>query len=101
MKTIFSGLFALFLLAACSKQDSYEAEGTLQGGDPTLCGCCGDVVLTIDNQPGNYRVDSLPFMTRQQLYALNFPKRIKFNYEIKSTCGGINRLEITAFILKN
>jgi len=99
MKKFAWGILLLFAIAACSKQDSYEAEGTLTGVDPTLCGCCGGVVLVIDNQPGNYRIDSLPFMSRQNLYTTTFPRRIKFNYTIKNNCGGINQLEIGTFIM--
>jgi len=89
------------MLLSCGKEKIYQAEGTLTGVDNAFCICCGGIILTIDNQSGNYRIDSLRFMTMQQLYNLNFPKRIKFNYQIEKTCGGIETLKISEYFLIN
>lgn len=98
MKYIFGGLLTLFLLGACSKKTYYQAEGTLTGVDGTTCACCGGVVLVIDGNPGNFRIDSLPFMTPQQLYNTTFPKRIKLNYTA-TTCGNIEHLKVGTYIM--
>lgn len=100
MKKVFYGLLLLVLLAGCSKdsrRDSFRAHGTLTSLDPTMCACCGGVFLTIDNDPATYRIYSLPSMTTQELYNLNFPRRIRFNYESAGFCGPIERLEISLY----
>jgi hypothetical protein len=73
------------------------AEGTLKGVDYALCPCCGGVILEIDNTTGNFRIDSLPLMSVQKLYNLPFPRRIKFNYNRKNICGGIENVIITEY----
>lgn len=91
----------LVVAASCSKNHSFRAEGTLTGPDMGACVCCGGVILTIDNQVGNYRIDSLPFMTRQHLYSLPFPQRISFDYVPDDTCGTIEYLKVTSFLIGN
>ncbi len=96
----FSAIFCFSLLLSCTKQNEYQASGVLTGPDVANCACCGGIVLTIDNQQGNYRVDSLPFMSQQQLYNLNFPRKIEFDFTIDSSCGGIEYLKMSRFIMK-
>ncbi|MBK6936211.1 MAG: hypothetical protein IPH18_04485 [Chitinophagaceae bacterium] len=95
-----SAIFCVSFLLSCSKQNEYQASGTLTGPDLAFCGCCGGVVLTIDNQPGNYRVDSLPFLSQQQLYNLSFPRQIKFDFTIDRSCGGIEYLKMSRYIME-
>ena len=98
-KMIFVILLPVFL-ASCKKQNEFQAEGTLTGVDYALCLCCGGVVLTIDNQTGNFRIDSLPYMTNEQLYSMVFPKRIKFNYRIQKTCGSIETVLVSEYFIQ-
>jgi hypothetical protein len=99
MKNVILILFASLLFFSCKKQITFQSEGTLTGIDYALCPCCGGVILTIDNRAGNFRIDSLPFMSNQQLYSLNFPARIKFNYQIQKTCGGIETVLISEYFI--
>jgi hypothetical protein len=99
-------LSLLFLVCAgvdCEKGDLivYQAQGTLQRVDMALCPCCGGVVLQYNNDSTRYRIDSLPFMSVQQLQALPFPKTIQFNYSDSTVCGGIVRLKVSAYQLGN
>ena len=91
----------IFLLISCSKSEKYQAEGTITGIDYTMCACCGGVILEVKNMPGNFRIDSLPFMPFQKLYNLGFPKTIQFNYSRIDSCAGIKRFTITAFFMEN
>ena len=101
MKKFVAIIFPLFLLTSCTKEKTYKAAGILTGVDfSLLCPCCGGVILAVDNAPGDFRIDSLPFISVQQLYNLRFPKRIKFNYSNKNNCGGIKRLTITEYFMK-
>jgi len=88
------------LLGSCSKTEIFKYEGTLKAADYALCPCCGGVILEIDNKTGNFRIDSLPFMPVEKLYNMSFPRRIKFNYTSKFTCGGFEYLTITKFFLE-
>lgn len=87
-------------MLSCSKQNEYQASGILTGPDLANCACCGGVILTIDYQQGNYRVDSLPFISQQQLYSQNFPKRIKFDFTIDRTCGGIDYVKMSRYLME-
>ena len=87
---------------SCEKsQTKLEMEGKLTGTDLALCPCCGGVILTLQNQTGDFRIDSLPFMSVQKFYNLNFPIRIQFNYNRKDTCGGIIRFRVTDYFVGN
>lgn len=99
MRIFIPGLL-LFLLTSCYKSKTYQAEGTLKGVDYAMCVCCGGVILEVKDMPGNFRIDSLPFMSAQKLYNLNFPKTIQFNYSGIDSCAGIRRFRITAFFLE-
>jgi hypothetical protein len=100
MRAAVSFILVACLILSCQKNKAYQVEGTLTGADYAMCLCCGGVILEIDNATGNFRIDSLPFMSVQQLYNLSFPKRIKFNYSNKNSCGGIERFAITEFFMK-
>jgi hypothetical protein len=90
----------LVLIVSCSKKETvFQKEGTLEQVDMAACPCCGGVVLTLDGQSGNYRIDSLPFRSQQQFYGMQFPKRIKFNYSSSSTCGVIEKFVVTDFFV--
>jgi hypothetical protein len=92
----------ILLSFSCTKAPStLEVKGTLTGPDMALCPCCGGIVLTVDNVSGNFRIDSLPFMSMQALYNLDFPKRIEFDYSRKDTCGGIVRFTVTSYFISN
>lgn len=93
---------AFATLSSCRKSNTgITQQGTLTGIDLTLCSCCGGIVLQLDGNTGNYRVDSLPMMPQQQLYSMSFPKRISFRYTDSSVCGGITRFKITSYSLGN
>jgi len=93
-------VFIVFFQASCSKSKTFQAEGTLTGVDYAMCPCCGSVILEVKDMPGNYRIDSLPFMPVQKLYSLTFPQTIQFNYSRIDSCAGIKRFTIQAFIMK-
>ncbi len=102
MRKICFIILILVMAISCEKsQAKLEMEGTLTGTDPALCPCCGGVILTLQNQIGNFRIDSLPFMSVQKLYNLNFPIRLQFNYSRKDTCGGIIRFRVTDYFVGN
>jgi len=101
MKNVILIIVVSLILFSCGKNNIYQKEGTLTGIDYAMRPCCGGVILTIDNQSGNYRIDSLPLMSRQQLYNLNFPRRIKFNYQSNRTCGSIETIEITEYFMSH
>ena len=98
--TFLSAIFSVTFLLSCSKQNEYQASGILIGPDLANCACCGGVILTIDNQQGNYRVDSLLFMSQQQLYNMNFPREIKFDFTIEKNCGGIDYIKMSRYIME-
>lgn len=100
MRILITGLF-IFLLVSCNKSKTYQAEGSLKGVDYALCVCCGGVIIEVKDMPGNFRIDSLPFMPVQKLYNLTFPKTIQFNYSGIDSCGGIRRFRITAYSMEN
>jgi hypothetical protein len=105
LKTAFTKILIpillIFLLACCNKSKDYQEEGTITGVDYALCVCCGGVILEVKDLPGNFRIDSLPFMPVQKLYGLSFPQRIQFNYSGIDSCAGIRRFTITAFFMGN
>lgn len=90
----------IILQTFCSKTKTYQAEGTLTGVDYAMCVCCGGVILEVKDMTGNYRVDSLPLMSVQKLYGLNFSQKIQFNYSRIDSCGGIKRFTITEFLME-
>lgn len=102
MKRIVLVLVSVVLLNSCTKEKDYDYEGTLEGPDLTLCACCGGIRLTIDGMAAtySYRVDTLPYISWQQLSSLTYPRRIKFNYTESSDCGFIVRPKITEFYMK-
>lgn len=98
-------LFSLiFTISSCSKNEDknkiqltqYEATGKIVGRDLALCPCCGDWIITIDNnvQPANsipviYQFKTLPIGSNIDLENATFPLSVKFNWSIDySTCGG-------------
>lgn len=101
MKKLVPALLLIASIAACSKKNNPDAAGTLTGVDMTMCACCGGVVLEIDNRPGTFRIDSLPFMPVEQLMNMTFPKRIQFDYGTTDTCGGIQYLNVSSYFLSN
>jgi hypothetical protein len=102
MKRIVLVLLATMLLNACTKEKEYDYEGTLVKPDVGSCTCCGGIILTIDNisSASSFRIDTLPFISWQQLLSLTYPRRIKFNYTESSDCGSTVRPKITEFYMK-
>jgi hypothetical protein len=95
-------IVGFIFLISCSKSITrLEMDGMLTGPDYSLCPCCGGVILTLQNFTGDFRIDSLPLMSVQKLYSLDFPKRIQFNYSQKDTCGSIVRFRVTDYFISN
>lgn len=103
MRKLYYTLIIVVLLAACgkdNKEQSFQAQGTLTGFDPAMCACCGGIFLTIDNDPNQYRIHSLPGMTWHQMTSLQLPKRIEFDYTNPGTTCGLGQIiHITNYIL--
>ncbi|MBI1341955.1 MAG: hypothetical protein GC171_03365 [Terrimonas sp.] len=93
-------MVCLLLNFSCKKDVEYHQVGILTGPDMALCVCCGGVILKINNDT-NYRVDSLPGMTAQELFALDFPKNIRFNATTRNTCGGLDYLTVIDYKITN
>lgn len=95
-------LFLVISFISCSKQTTtLQMKGELTGPDQALCTCCGGVILQLENSVGEYRIDSLPFMSRQRLFDPPFPKQISFDFTKTDTCGGIIRFTVTSYFVYN
>lgn len=97
MKQLFIILFVLFTMSGCKKHAAtFSSSGTLTGPDYALCVCCGGLFLE-RNDKKVFHIEALPGITQQELYNLNFPKHIRYNWKADKECGGITYIIITAF----
>jgi hypothetical protein len=97
MKQLFIILFVLTTISGCKKHAAtFSSSGTLTGPDYALCPCCGGVFLERDDKK-IFHIESLPGMTQQELYNLNFPKNIRYNWKADRECGGISYIFIKAY----
>jgi len=101
MKKVFIVFLCLCAVSCRKSESTLKMEGILAGPDLALCPCCGGVILELQGMNGDYRIDSLPFMTVQKLYNLSFPKRIQFDYVQADTCGSIIRFRITRYSISD
>lgn len=98
MKTLLAyTLIVLVLAVGCRKKSTEPSStGTLTGPDLALCACCGGVILQ-STDGKNYRIESLPGLTQQELFSLSYPKKIKYNSAINRECGSIIYLDIKEY----
>jgi hypothetical protein len=98
MKKWLPALFIIILLSTGCKKKAveYASTGVLNGPDLALCACCGGIVLQSSDDK-NYRIESLPGLTQQELMNLTYPRKIKYNAGVNRNCGGIVYLNITAY----
>src|ERR1044071_2099301 len=95
MIRVISLFFILISVTACERSlQVYQAHGILVRIDSQSCTCCGGIVLQVDRDSTDYRVDSIRmFDIKDMLYDQKFPLRIHFDYEEKRSCG--NRVFVT------
>jgi hypothetical protein len=73
----------LTLLSSCEDEREYS-NGTILGGDMRLCGCCGGLVIEIDDKTYRFFNDELPpgsinFETAD----VDFPLEVKVQWKLK------------------
>lgn len=84
-------------MSGCKKHAAtFSSLGKLTGPDFSLCVCCGGIFLERDDKK-IFHIESLPGMTQQELYNLNFPKHMRYNWEVDKECGGVIYIKITAY----
>jgi hypothetical protein len=90
--------FVLLGFLCCKKTEETPVikNVVLQGIDLSLSPCSGGIITKIDSST-NYRVDSMPGISRADLYRLPFPKNVQLEYVTDRTCGGITYLKVLSF----
>lgn len=99
MKKLFAILvLSILVFLGCKKTEETPVlkSAVLQGIDLSLSPCSGGIVTKIDSSTA-YRVDSLPGLSRADLYRLPFPKNIQLEYVTDRTCGGITYLKVLSY----
>jgi hypothetical protein len=91
---IISGIFLLFTLSFCHKENgTYRSEGTILGPDIRMCACCGGWYIRIDTT--TYEFDSLPAGSGIDLEKETFPLKVRvdWTYLERAACP-YRRIEI-------
>jgi hypothetical protein len=92
MKTI-SIIFLVFILIACTKTNNdYKSVGTITGGDPRMCACCGGWIIYIENVM--YLIDSIPDNSSLNLEKETFPVTVELDWQLLNICGSYNRISV-------
>lgn len=88
------------LLVGCHQNICYDAPpeiyntGKIYGYDMTLCACCGDVVIDIDNDEydkNHFRFVSLPANSGIDLQTATYPISVKFKWHLDENHGCIQQ----------
>jgi hypothetical protein len=91
-------LFMLVCITACTKSVlRYQAHGTLMRIDNQGCTCCGGIILKIDRDTTDYRVDSIGWQGIDMLLNLDLPQRIHFDYTRNRICDSTVFLTLNNF----